>query len=209
MNIYHQVFPLILVNELIPNLKIDLKYATHDNFMGRPARGYLAQKCYLSKACLEQLLKVNFNLNQQNLGMIIYDGYRPHKATLDFLDWCAGSIENLEMKKKYYPNLNKSQFFELGFLAKKSRHSSGSAVDLSLYYLESGELIDMGGFFDFFHESSATAFTGISKLAQQNRMMLKNLMEAENFTNYHNEWWHYSLKNEPHEGIYFDEVIKD
>jgi len=93
--------------------------------------------------------------------------------------------------------------FEHGYIAQRSSHSRGSAVDLTLTKADGTEL-DMGTIFDFFHERSHTAHRGITREQRRNRELLKGMMERHGFKNFAQEWWHYSLVQEAFPGQSFD-----
>jgi D-alanyl-D-alanine dipeptidase len=126
----------------------------------------------------------------------VFDGYRPQMAVEDFWEW-ANDPTDIENQRVYYPDFkNKVDLFN-GYIARRSAHSRGSAVDLTIIDLAQGKELDMGERFDFLGERSNTAFEGISETAKDNRLLLKTIMEKHGFENYWREWWHYSLKGEP------------
>jgi D-alanyl-D-alanine dipeptidase len=91
-----------------------------------------------------------------------------------------------------------------GYVASKSSHSRGSAIDLTLYRLDTGALVSMGGGFDFMDERSHHSARGVSSGEAKNRRALRTIMESSGFEPYDYEWWHYVLKNEPYPNSYFD-----
>jgi D-alanyl-D-alanine dipeptidase len=102
------------------------------------------------------------------------------------------------MKEEFYPHVAKKALFRDGYIAAKSGHSRGSTLDLSIHGL------DMGTPFDFFDPRSHTASKSITSKQHKNRMLLKEVMERHGFKNYADEWWHYTLKDEPFQTTYFD-----
>jgi len=112
------------------------------------------------------------------------------------------------MKEKYYPELDKSVLFELGYIAKRSGHSRGSTIDLTLVEISTGEELDMGGGFDFFGEISSHGTALITPVQEKNRNILRDAMVDAGFVAYSNEWWHYRLKDEPYPDTYFDFPVK-
>jgi D-alanyl-D-alanine dipeptidase len=136
-------------------------------------------------------------------GLLLWDGYRPQRAVDCFLKWSAEPEDGLT-KKRYYPNIDRAAMLEKGYVASKSSHSRGSAVDLTLYRLDTGALISMGGGFDFMDERSHHAAKGISDNEAKNRRILMNIMEICGFKPYGCEWWHYVLRCEPYPDSYFD-----
>ncbi len=184
-----------------------MDYTTSHNFLGRPVTGYLAPICILTHAATNALLKVQDELDTLKKGyrLKIFDTYRPTRAVADFINWAEDPMDQ-KMKSIFYPHLEKSQLFDLGYIAKRSSHSRGSAVDLTITTdpnTPSNDL-DMGTIFDFFDESAHTASSKISELAKQNRLFFKGIMEKHGFINYPLEWWHFTLADEPYPDTYFD-----
>jgi zinc D-Ala-D-Ala dipeptidase len=108
------------------------------------------------------------------------------------------------MKSKYYPSIEKKNLFKDGYIAAKSGHSRGSTLDLTIIDLESKQELDMGTGFDFFAPLSHTVNSHIRKSQQDNRTALKSVMERNGFKNLAEEWWHFTLRNEPYPDKYFD-----
>ena len=108
------------------------------------------------------------------------------------------------MKSKYYPSIDKVNLFKDGYLAAKSGHSRGSTLDLTILDLQSNRELDMGTAFDFFDPLSHTVNSRIQKSQQDNRVALKSMMERNGFKNLEEEWWHFTLKDEPYPDKYFD-----
>lgn len=201
--------PNFSVIETHDNLKVDMKYNTTENFTSEKVDGYHANKCFLLKEAAERLKKVAADLKQQGYGLYLFDCYRPQKGVDHFVRWSQSPVKP-EAKKKYYPELPKTKLFNLGYIAKKSGHSRGSTVDLSIYKLDNSPIapVEMGTPFDFFSPLSHTANESISERAKNNRLILKKAMEMHGFVNYRREWWHYSLKNEPNPKKYYNFDVK-
>lgn len=172
--------------DVAPNIIQDMRYATGHNFTGRPVPGYRAPVCWLRREVAEALAAVQKDAEQQGLRLVVYDCYRPQRATRAFIAW-AQDEKDQAMKTAYYPRIGKETLFDLGYIAKASAHSTGTAVDLALVGL------DFGTPFDLFDETSATNNSSIAKEAQQNRKLLLALMQRHGFTNLPQEWWHFSL----------------
>ena len=136
-------------------------------------------------------------------GLLLWDGYRPQRAVECFLRW-AQLPEDGRTKRRHYPNIDKAEMFEKGYVAAKSGHSRGSTVDLTLYHLATGELLRMGGEYDFMDAISHHGARAIPQAAARNRRHLCSFMEACGFRSYECEWWHYTLKDEPYPDTYFD-----
>lgn len=186
-----------------PRLTYDIAYAGVNNFVGRKISGYNKPVCIASKAIIAAITNVQNELDSLNAGLAlkIFDAYRPQIAVDDFVAWTENSQDQI-MKIKYYPNINKQDLLEIGYLLKKSRHSTGGAIDLTLTAY--GKELDMGTIFDFFDTTSHTMTAQIEPQAIINRKMLKIVMERNGFKNYDNEWWHYNIIKEPFPNTYFD-----
>jgi len=191
-----------------PRIILSLDYTTHHNFLGRPVRGYEAKVCISTERVAKALIAVQDDLDDtlQGYRLKIFDAYRPATAVMDFKQW-AEDAQDQKMKSIFYPHLNKNELFDLGYLAEKSSHSRGSAVDLTLISIDDQEL-NMGTIFDYFDETSYTDAMEISEAAKNNRLFLKEMMEKHGFVNYPLEWWHYTLKEELFPDTYFDFPVK-
>ena len=139
-------------------------------------------------------------------GLLLWDGYRPQSAVDCFLHW-SKQPEDGRTKQKHYPNIDKTEIVEKGYVAVKSGHSRGSAIDLTLYHLASGTLVPMGGGFDLMDSVSHHGAKGITLDEAKNRQCLCSIMEDCGFVSYQYEWWHYSLKQEPYPDTYFNFLI--
>jgi len=191
------------VDVLVPGVRWDAKYATWDNFTGKPVDGYLANRIVGSRALCAALEGARHNAASLGFGLLLWDGYRPQRAVDCFLRWSEGP-EDGQTKPRHYPNIDRSEMFEKGYVAVKSGHSRGSTIDLTLYRLATGELARMGGDHDLMDPVSHHGARGITRVEQRNRHYLRSIMEDSGFAPYHCEWWHYSLKNEPYPNCYFD-----
>lgn len=189
------------------NLKIivDMRYFTTENFTLEKIDGYKANLCFLHTQVMKNLEKVQKDLLKKGYGLYLFDCYRPQKGVNHFVRW-SEAPDQPSSKKTYYPNLEKSTLFNSGYIARRSGHSRGSTVDLSIYKIGSKEKtpIDMGTPFDFFSPKSHTANSSISERAKINRNILKSSMEKFGFENYRKEWWHYTFKPEPTPKTYFN-----
>ena len=200
----------VYVDEHIPNVVVELRYYSKDNFMGRPAKGYRSPRCILTEEAANALKKVQEELEKFGLGIKIFDAYRPQRAVNHFVQW-AKDLSDTLMKAKYYPEVEKGDLFKKGYIADKSSHSRGSTVDLTLVNKAPGEKpreLDMGTGFDFFGPQSWPTYLLISAQARAHRMLLQRIMVENGFTPYFAEWWHFTLKNEPFSDQYFDFPIQ-
>lgn len=193
----------VYVKDIIPHLEVDLRYCGHHNFIGKPIQGYLEPKTILTKKAAEALAKVEKELNKNNMGLKIFDAYRPQTAVNHFVNWAKDSKDTLG-KLEFYPTEDKRFLFKKGYIASKSGHSRGSTVDLTIINMTNKQELDMGSAFDFLGEISAHAYTKLNADQQKNRKLLKSAMEKYGFRAYAKEWWHYTLKDEPFKDQYFD-----
>lgn len=195
------------MGEFIADVRIEARYAGHGNFVGAPIDGYEAEKVLLTREAADALLAVQIELRQIGLGLKLFDGYRPQRAVDHFVRW-ARDPEDDTMKSVYYPHVDKSELFEQGYIAEQSGHSRGSAVDLTLVSLETGEELDMGTRWDFFDPRSAPANQEVSPQHQARRTLLQITMTKHGFEPLAEEWWHFKLRDEPYPDTYFDFVIE-
>jgi zinc D-Ala-D-Ala dipeptidase len=191
------------VDERVRGIRWDAKYATWDNFTGKPVDGYGVNRivgtislCAALEFAREEAASVGF-------GLLLWDGYRPQRAVDCFLRWGA-QPEDGRTKSRHYPNIDKAAMFANGYVAAKSGHSRGSTIDLTLYHLDTGELAAMGGDYDLMDAVSQHGAPGIAELEADNRRLLRSIMAASGFGAYAREWWHYTLKDEPYPDTYFD-----
>ena len=162
--------------KLDPSFKLDIRYATSNNLAGRPV--YTEARAFLQRPAAEALVKVNSELKPLGYGLLIFDGYRPWSVTKIF--WDVTSKEN----KKFVADPKKG-----------SRHNRGCAVDLSLYDLATGKEITMPGVYDETSERSYPDYKGGTDEQRKMRDLLRSKMEANGFTVYEFEWWHFDFNN--------------
>jgi len=191
------------IDELVPGIRWDAKYATWDNFTGKPVDGYLANRVVGTKALCAALERAQGHARSLGFGLLIWDGYRPQRAVDRFLQW-SQEPEDGRTKERHYPNIARDEMFSRGYVAARSGHTRGSTVDLTLFHLDSGELASMGGDHDLMDPVSHHGAAGVPELEAGNRQTLCTVMEESGFDRYDNEWWHYSLRDEPFPDTYFD-----
>lgn len=189
------------VNSQSSSIRYEMRYAGTDNFIGSPVDGYEEPICYLTKEAAIAVQKVQASLQKEGQTLRVYDCFRPQRAVDHFVRW-AKELNDTKMKSAYYPGVNKKELFKLGYIAAKSGHSRGSTLDLTI------DGLDMGTPFDFFDPRSHTESDAVTKEQHKNRMRLKKVMEENGFQNYAEEWWHFTLKDEPFKERYFDFSIK-
>lgn len=140
--------------------------------------------------------------------MVVYlPQYRPQQAVDDFVAWASDESDQI-MKSGFYPHVDKSQLFDLGYIARKSQHSRGCAVDVTIVENLDERELDMGTDFDLFDDLAHTLNPNIREIARQNRSCLLDVMTKHGFENYSNEWWHFSLIDEMFPNEYFDFAIR-
>jgi D-alanyl-D-alanine dipeptidase len=196
----------VSVTDVIPDALLDVRYYSTYNFVGARVDGYDAPIVLLTKEAADALVLVNADMRAKGLRLVIYDGYRPQRAVDHFVRWAASADES--MRAAFYPNVDKADLFERGFIARRSGHSRGSTVDLTLLDEKTGQLLDMGGPFDFFGELSHPDYAGVTEKQHANRMLLRETMLARGFKPLSTEWWHFTLKDEPYPDTYFDFPVR-
>ena len=206
---HHSEVPdnFIYVREVIPDLAVDLKYFDLDNFVGDRVPGYEANRFILTLEASAALKKVQQDLRYGGLALKVFDGYRPQCAVDYFIQW-AHDTNDLRTKAQYYPNIDKERIFPEGYLVEKSSHSRGSTVDLTLIDLASGQELDMGTPFDFFDLASWPSSTEVTLQQRANRMLLRSVMNKQGFVGVDEEWWHFTLRDEPYPDTYFGFPVK-
>ncbi|WP_431166256.1 M15 family metallopeptidase [Tenacibaculum halocynthiae] len=195
------------VKDIDPTILRELRYCNHNNFIGIPVNGYNDDILITSTLTAKALKKVQIELTKKGYSLKVFDAYRPQTAVNHFVKW-ARVINDTLMKQQYYPNLNKRHLFKLGYIASKSGHSRGSSVDLTIVNLKTGKELDMGSPYDFFGISSHITFQKLTKKQKRNRSFLQQSMKKFGFRPYKNEWWHFTLRNEPFPNTYFDFPIE-
>jgi D-alanyl-D-alanine dipeptidase len=178
------------VRSLAPGIVVDLRYATNNNFTGAPIPGYEGNHAYLRREASAALARVENSLAPSGLGLKIFDAYRPVRATLAMVDWTK--------------RVNREDLLRDGYIAARSRHNLGVAVDLTLIRLADSTELEMGTPFDTFSAAAHTA--NATGPAARNRQLLARAMEKEGFTNYDQEWWHFifALPDQ----LRFDRVVR-
>lgn len=169
---------LVELTTIDPTLKLDIRYATADNFIGRAV--YPDARAFLQRPAAEALLRVQAKLRPRGLGLLIFDGYRPWSVTKVFWDSVSGNKRNFVADPK------------LG-----SKHNRGCAVDLSLYDLRTGQAIEMPTDYDEMTTRAYPDYTGGSAESRRHRDLLRRAMEAEGFAVHPREWWHFDYKDWP------------
>ncbi len=210
-SVHSQSLPMgfVYVDQVVPELRTDLRYRLADNFVGTTVDGYSGARAILTQQAALALGRAQTELRSQGLGVLIFDAYRPQRAVNHFARW-AKDLSDTAMKQRYYPEVDKTELFSQGYIAARSGHSRGSTVDLTLVSLTPPfQQLDMGTVFDFFSPRSWLDATGLSAAQEQNRALLQRTMKKYGFTPYAKEWWHFTLQPEPFPDTYFDFEIRD
>lgn len=198
----------VIVSKIIPDVLLDIRYHTSFNFVGKRVDGYEEPIAILTKQAALALKKVNDKAMALGYRLKLFDCYRPQMAVNHFIRW-AKDIDDVSTKKYFYPDVDKTKLFELGFVAEKSSHTRGSTVDLTLFDMAAQKDIDMGGTFDFFGTISWALNTeGINETQIENRKLLRELMVDAGFIPLKEEWWHFTLENEPYPDTYFNFPVR-
>lgn len=196
----------VYIRDVIPGIQEDIRYAGSHNFIGRPVNGYTAARSVCTKECADALKAAAAVFAADGFTVLVYDAYRPQRAVDHFVRWSL-DLSDTFGKAEFYPTLDKADLFEKGYIARRSGHSRGSTVDLTLIGPD-GRLLDVGGEFDWFSPVSGHAYADLTPAQKQNRAYLRRVMEEAGFCAYSEEWWHYRLKDEPYPDTYFDFPIE-
>ena len=205
----------VYLHDVDPSILQDIRYATDDNFTGRPLPGYGAGECILRREAAEALRAAQAELAREKLGLKVYDCYRPTRAVRAMEAWAHGGDDS-EATRRFYPALHKRNLFALGYIASQSRHSSGTTVDLTLVRLPTAPVprfdpaarygactgpaarrapdnsIDMGTGYDCFDVKSYGQSSAIAPEQSKWRGILNSVMRRHGFAGYFREWWHFS-----------------
>ena len=179
----------VYLNEAIPDLVIDLRYAAENNFVGQRVDGYRHAHAILSAPAVAALAKVQAALQPFGLGLKVFDAYRPQRAVDHFVRW-GQDLDDRQTKQDYYPDVAKENLFIEGYIASRSSHSRGSTIDVTIVYRDgngSVHELDMGSRFDFFDPISWPKSREVTPQQRANRALLQSLMRAEGFVPYTQE----------------------
>jgi D-alanyl-D-alanine dipeptidase len=214
------------LNTVAPEIQYDLRYFADHNFVGRRIDGYEAPVCLLTSQAAQALKSVEDRLLPMGLTLKVYDCYRPQRAVDDFARW-AKDLSSTKMRTEFYPQVEKSQLFNEGYIAYRSGHSRGSTVDLTIVPAGSqipaydqrrkqisctapasqrapDNSLDFGTGYDCFSPLSHPDSQEVSPQQRANRLLLQSLMVQAGFKPLDTEWWHFTLAGEPYPDTYFD-----
>lgn len=205
----------VYLRDIDASIAQDMRYASSDNFVGRPLPGYTAAECVLRRDVAASLSKVQLDLAKQNLSLKVYDCYRPRRAVAAMARWANDGARE-QPTKRFFPALDKRNLFSLGYIASQSAHSTGTAVDLTLIALPAttpapfdraaqygpctgpaaqrapDTSLDMGTGYDCFDLKSHTA-AAVTSEQRRHRETLLAALRKHGFKNYFREWWHFSF----------------
>jgi len=204
----------VYLRDVDPTIAQDIRYAGPDNFVGQPLAGYDAAECVLRRDAAAALARVQADLAASGLALKVYDCYRPQRAVRAMAQW-AKDRRPAGFNKRFFPKLEKTALFALGYIASRSRHSTGTAVDLTLIEKSPAQVaafdpaaryaactapaaerapddsLDMGTGYDCFDVNSHTASAAIGTESRRRRSTLVAAMAKHGFRSYHREWWHF------------------
>jgi zinc D-Ala-D-Ala dipeptidase len=205
----------VYLRDVDPSIAQEIRYASADNFVGRPLPRYGAAECVLRRDAALALKQVQADLAPAGRGLKVYDCYRPTRAVRAMAQW-ANDGRGAGPTKRFFPRLEKSRLFALGYIAMRSAHSSGTAIDLTLIALprtpaapfdpaasygscagppaerEPDDSLDMGTGYDCLDTASHTASSAVGEEQRHHRATLVAAMRKRGFKNYFREWWHFS-----------------
>ena len=181
----------VLLADMVPGIVQEIRYYSTYNFIGDRIDGYEEPVAICTKEAARALKAVSNELNVQGYRLKVFDAYRPACAVRHFVLW---GIEDLDLRMKpfFYPDLEKQELFVKGYVASQSSH------------MATGKEVDMGSPFDMFSEISHPDYTGITEEQYANRMRLQKAMVRGGFVPIDNEWWHFTLADEPYPDTYFE-----
>ncbi|MEO8322135.1 MAG: M15 family metallopeptidase [Bradyrhizobium sp.] len=206
----------VYLRDIDPTIIQDIRYAGANNFMGRPLAGYGAGECVVKREVGLALKAIQQELAKQKLSLKMFDCYRPARASHDMVLWAQNGRETAA-ERRYNPAFSKQELFRLGYIAERSGHSTGAALDLTLVDLaadNSGRFdsakayadctapvaarapegsVDMGTGYDCSDVKAHAAENSITPVQRKWRNRLVSAMSKQGFVNYSKEWWHFSL----------------
>lgn len=206
----------VYLRDIDPSIIQDMRYATANNFVGKPLAGYQAGECVVKREVGLRLKAIQQELAKQKLSLKMFDCYRPTRAVADMVKWSRNGKET-PAERRYNPAFRKADLFRLGYIATYSGHSTGSALDLTLVDLTADNSakfdpgktyadctaqvearapeasIDMGTGYDCSDVKANTRSSLITAEQRKWRTSLVDAMRKQGFVNYFREWWHFSL----------------
>ena len=192
----------VLLADYVPHIVQEIRYYSTYNFIGDRIDGYEQPIALLTKEAARALKSVGNEMMVKGYRLKIFDAYRPDTAVKHFLLWGIEDTD-VRMKPYFYSGVEKQALFSEGYIARRSSHSRGSTVDLTLLDMSTGRELDMGSPFDFFGKISHPDYLDITEEQYDNRMFLRSAMLRSGFEPIDCEWWHFTLRDEPYPDSYF------
>ncbi|MBE6466142.1 M15 family metallopeptidase [Denitrobacterium detoxificans] len=192
----------VLLADAVPDAIQEIRYYSTYNFVGDRIDGYEQPISLLTREAAQALQDASKMAISKGYRLKIFDAYRPQKAVDHFVRW-SKDLSDTRMKDYFYPELDKSVLFDQGYIAEKSGHTRGSTVDLTLFDMATEREVDMGGTFDYFGELSHPDYRDITDEQYERRMVLRDIMLSSGFKPLVEEWWHFTLEDEPYPDTYF------
>ncbi|WP_231641323.1 M15 family metallopeptidase [Nocardia sp. NRRL S-836] len=221
----HASSGFVVLGDVDPTIRHDIRYHTAHNFVGERIDGYRAPLCILTRPAAKALRKAQREVLTRGYTLKVYDCYRPQRAVDHFVRW-ARDLADQRMKTEFYPRVDKTRLFEDGYIAERSGHSRGSTLDLTIVplpvphqrpYVPGEPLVncyapdrfpdntaDMATGYDCFDTLAHTDDPRVTGAAREHRQLLKTAMQRAGFRNLPEEWWHFTLDDEPFPDTYFD-----
>ena len=193
----------VVLGEYIPGIIQEIRYYSTYNFIGERIDGYEEPCALMTIEAARALKAVSSELFVQGYRLKVFDAYRPVCAVKQFVLWGLED-QDIRMKPYFYPQLEKQELFIKGYIAARSSHSRGSAIDLTLFNMHTGKEVDMGSPFDLFSPVSHPDCKDITQEQYENRMILRSAMIRGGFEPIDCEWWHFMLADEPYPDTYFE-----
>lgn len=193
----------VVLGEYIPGIVQEIRYYCTYNFIGERIDGYEEPCALLTIEAARALKAVSSELFVRGYRLKVFDAYRPACAVKQFVLWGLED-QDIRMKPYFYPELEKQELFIKGYIAGKSSHSRGSAVDVTLFDMKTGKEVDMGSPFDLFSPLSHPDCREVTQEQYENRMVLRSAMVRGGFEPINCEWWHFMLKDEPYPDTYYE-----
>ncbi len=193
----------VVLADYVPHIVQEIRYYSTYNFIGERIDGYEEPCAILTIEAARALKEVSNELQVKGYRLKVFDAYRPVCAVKQFIMWGIEDTD-IRMKPYFYPELEKQELFEKGYIAKRSSHSRGSTVDVTLLDMRTGREADMGSPFDLFSELSHPDCRDITEEQYYNRMLLQQAMVRHGFSALDCEWWHFTLEKETYPDTYFE-----
>jgi len=218
----------VALEDVDPTILQDMRYAARYNFVGRRIDGYREPLCIVTRGAARALERAQRALAPKGYTLKVYDCYRPQRAVDHFARW-ADDAGDTKMKREFYPRVDKGTLHDAGYIARRSGHSRGSTVDVTLVRLPPKQQprwsrerfglvscfapwrkrfpdssVNMGTAYDCFDSRAHTLDRRITGRPHRNRLLLRDTLDDAGFDDYANEWWHFTLRGERYPGRYFD-----